>query len=160
MKISTNAIGALIFFIFSVCYGYYAQQIPLYPGEEYDVFTSQSMPKIYAVLGMLVSGVALLMAVFNDVRQSHVTNKNSATFNKQGWIKVVSLIFLMLYYGATLELLGFILSTTSFLIFGYLIMGERSIKSIFFASVPVVLVFWAIMTKLLGIYLTTGDLWS
>ena len=54
MKISKNIIGALIFFIFSVSYGYYAYQIPLYPGEEYDVFTSQSMPKLYALLGIIV----------------------------------------------------------------------------------------------------------
>ena len=160
MKISTNVIGALIFFIFSVCYGYYAYQIPLYPGEEYDVFTSQSMPKLYALLGILVSALAIIMSVLTDSRTSDETEKSANTFDKKGWFQVASLIALMVYYGATLEQFGFILSTISFLIFGFLILGERSKKRLFLASVPVVIVFWAIMTQLLGIYLSTGDLWG
>ncbi|MCJ8295889.1 MAG: tripartite tricarboxylate transporter TctB family protein [Colwellia sp.] len=160
MKISTNVIGALIFFIFSVCYGYYAYQIPLYPGEEYDVFTSQSMPKLYALLGILVSALAIVMSVLTDSRTSDETEKSTNTFDKKGWFQVASLIALMVYYGATLEQFGFILSTISFLIFGFLILGERSKKRLFLASVPVVIVFWAIMTQLLGIYLSTGDLWG
>jgi len=160
MKISKNVIGALIFFIFSICYGHYAEQIPLYPGEEYDVFTSQSMPKLYALIGMLVSGFALVISFINDMRASRDDNNIVRSVDKKGWLQVASLIALMVYYGATLEQLGFILSTISFLVFGYLILGERSIKRLFLASVPVVIVFWAIMTQLLGIYLTTGNLWS
>ena len=160
MKISTNVIGALIFFIFSVCYGYYAYQIPLYPGEEYDVFTSQSMPKLYALLGTLVSALAIIMSVLTDSRTSDETEESANGFDKKGWFQVASLIALMVYYGATLEQFGFILSTISFLIFGFLILGERSKKRLFLASVPVVIVFWAIMTQLLGIYLSTGDLWG
>ncbi|NQZ25121.1 MAG: tripartite tricarboxylate transporter TctB family protein [Colwellia sp.] len=160
MKISTNVIGALIFFIFSVCYGYYAYQIPLYPGEEYDVFTSQSMPKLYALLGILVSALAIIMSVLTDSSTSDETEESANGFDKKGWFQVASLIALMVYYGATLEQLGFILSTISFLIFGFLILGERSKKRLFLASVPVVIVFWAIMTQLLGIYLSTGDLWG
>ncbi|KGJ86511.1 tripartite tricarboxylate transporter TctB family protein [Colwellia psychrerythraea] len=160
MKISKNVIGALIFFIFSVCYGYYAGQIPLYPGEEYDVFTSQSMPKLYALLGIIVSSLAIVMSVINDIRSTNNSAADASSFDKESWIKVASLIALMIYYGATLEQFGFILSTISFLVFGFLILGERSIKNLFLASVPVVIVFWAIMTQLLGIYLTTGDLWG
>lgn len=160
MKISKNVIGALIFFIFSVCYGYYAQQIPLYPGEEYDVFTSQSMPTLYAALGIAVSVLAIILSVIADMKSTNDSVNTPQYFDKKGWIKVVSLLVLMAYYGATLEQLGFILSTISFLVFGYLILGERSKKRLFLASVPVVIVFWAIMTQLLGIYLTTGDLWG
>jgi len=170
MTISKDKIGALIFFIFSTCYGYYAFQIPLYPGEEYEVFTSQSMPKLYAILGMSVAALALLLSVIEDIKHNKNTlsdsNVNSANqngvafFDKKGWTQCAALIGLMLYYALTLEFLGFILSTISFLIIGYLILGERKPKTLFFASVPVVIVFWAIMTQLLGIYLSAGDLWS
>jgi len=160
MKISKNIIGALIFFIFSVCYGYYAQQIPLYPGEEYDVFTSRSMPTLYAALGVAISVLAIILSVITDMKSTSKATNAPQYFDKQGWVKVISLLVLMVYYGATLEQLGFILSTISFLVFGYLILGERSKKRLFLASVPVVIVFWAIMTQLLGIYLTTGDLWG
>ncbi|WP_057831622.1 tripartite tricarboxylate transporter TctB family protein [Colwellia sp. TT2012] len=160
MKISKNVIGALIFFIFSVSYGYHAYQIPLYPGEEYDVFTSQTMPKLYAFLGIIVSILAIIMSVLNDSRTTNDTEKSADDFDKKSWLQVASLIALMVYYGATLEQFGFILSTISFLIFGFLILGERSKKRLFLASVPVVIVFWAIMTQLLGIYLSPGDLWG
>ena len=164
MTISKDKIGALIFFILSTCYGYYAFQIPLYPGEEYEVFTSQSMPKLYAILGMGIAALALLLSVIEDLKNSQQpsTAKQAAPvfFDKKGWIQCAALIGLMLYYALTLEFLGFILSTISFLIIGYLILGERKPKTLFFASVPVVIVFWAIMTQLLGIYLSAGDLWS
>lgn len=163
MIISKDKVGALIFFIFSVCYGYYAFQIPLYPGEEYDVFTSQSMPKLYAFIGVIISLLAIVSSLLNDIKDSKKANINKgekSQFDRKGWTKIISLIALMIYYGATLELLGFIISTISFLVIGYLILGERSIKRLFFASVPVVIVFWAIMTQLLGIYLSTGDLWG
>lgn len=165
MKLSKDKVGALIFFIFSVCYGYYAYQIPLYPGEEYDVFTSQSMPKIYALIAIIVSVLAVISSLLTDFKNENNDEQHERTqikkiFNRKGWIQVTSLIGLMIYYGFTLELLGFITSTISFLIIGYLILGERNIKTLLLASVPVVIVFWAIMTQLLGIYLATGDLWG
>jgi len=160
MNITKDKVGALIFFIFSVSYGYYAYQIPLYPGEEYDVFSSQSMPKLYALASIIISTLAIIMSIINDIKSPPCNNVNKKKFNRKGWTQVASLIALMVFYGSTLELLGFIISTILFLIFGYFILGERRPKILLVASVPVVLVFWAIMTKLLGIYLTTGDIWS
>ena len=104
--------------------------------------------------------LAIIMSVLNDSHTTDDTEKAAGDFDKKSWLQVASLIALMVYYGATLEQFGFILSTISFLIFGFLILGERSKKRLFLASVPVVIVFWAIMTQLLGIYLSTGDLWG
>jgi len=161
MNISRDKLGALIFFIFSSCYGYYAFQIPLYPGEEYDVFTSQSMPKLYAISGMLFSALALVLSVIEDSKNAEDKENNEKPFfDKKGWTQCASLIGLMVFYGATLETFGFIPATIVFLNLGYLILGERRPKVLFIASVPVVIVFWAIMTQLLGIYLSTGELWS
>jgi len=161
MNITADKIGALVFFIFSVCYGYYAFQIPLYPGEELEVFSSQTMPKVYAFTAIVISSLALILGFIDDIRNgSHVTTQSKDKFDRVGWMRIASLIGLMVFYGTTLEVLGFITSTILFLILGYLIMGERKIKTIILASVPVVIVFWAIMTQALGIYLTNGSLWS
>lgn len=162
MNISRDKLGALFFFIFSVCYGYYATQIPLYPGEEYDVFTSQTMPKIYAVTAMIVSALALFLAIIEERKSVFLKagDKDRPYFDRKGWTQCGALIGLMFFYGGTIEALGFILSTIVFLIIGYLILDERRPKILFVASVPVVIVFWAIMTQLLGIYLSTGDIWS
>lgn len=160
MTITKDKLGALIFFIFSVSYGYYAYEIPLYPGEEYDVFTSQSMPKLYALASIVVSSLAIILSIISDFRSPKNETTEIKTFNVKAWSQVASLIGLMIFYGYTLELFGFISSTIVFLIIGYLILGERRPKILIVASVPVVIVFWAIMTQLLGIYLTTGDIWS
>ncbi len=160
MIITRDKLGALVFFIFSVCYGYYATQIPLYPGEEYEPFTSQSMPKLYALTSIIISSLALLLSVIEDIKNKASQQHDQEAFDKAGWLKIAALIGLMLFYGATLEPLGFIVSTTLFLIIGYLVMGERSPKTIFLASLPVVVVFWAIMTQALGIYLSSGSIWS
>jgi len=160
MTITKDKVGTLIFFIFSVSYGYYAYQIPLYPGEEYDVFTSQSMPKLYALAAIIVSALAIILSIISDLKSTENETKQTRVFNIKAWSQVASLIALMIFYGYTLELLGFISSTILFLIIGYIILGERRPKILILASVPVVIVFWAIMTQLLGIYLTTGDIWS
>jgi putative tricarboxylic transport membrane protein len=160
MTITKDKLGALIFFIFSVSYGYYAYKIPLYPGEEYDVFTSQSMPKLYALASIVVSSLAIILSIISDFKSAKNETTETKTFKVKAWSQVASLIALMIFYGYTLELFGFISSTIVFLIIGYLILGERRPKILIAASVPVVIVFWAIMTQLLGIYLTTGDFWS
>jgi len=158
MTITKDKAGALIFLMFSICYGYQAYYIPLYPGEEYEVFTSQTMPKVYALFAILISLLALMIAVLNDTKQESLAE--SEPFNVKGWGQCAALLLLMLFYGATLEPLGFVLSTILFLNIGYLIMGERRIKRLLLASVPVVVIFWLIITKLLGIYLATGNIWD
>ena len=85
MSISKDKIGALIFFIFSTCYGYYAFQIPLYPGEEYEVFTSQTMPKLYAIAGMSIAGLALLMSILAGATTlKHDCQHSGRTVAKKG----------------------------------------------------------------------------
>ncbi len=158
MTLTKDKAGALIFLMFSICYGYQAYYIPLYPGEEYEVFTSQTMPKVYALLAILISVLALMMAVLKDSEQA--PSEKNEPFNIKGWGQCAALLLLMLFYGATLEPLGFVLSTIIFLNIGYLIMGERRIKRLLLASVPVVVVFWLVITKLLGIYLAAGNIWD
>ena len=66
----------------------------------------------------------------------------------------------MTFYSAMLEPAGFLLSTSLFLIAGFFVMGERRKKVLLFASIPVAVVFWFLMTQVLGIYLVPGNLWS
>jgi len=110
---------------------------------------------------MLFSALALVLSVIEDSKNTEDKENNEKPFfDKKGWTQCASLIGLMVFYGATLETFGFIPATIVFLNLGYLILGERRPKVLFIASVPVVIVFWAIMTQLLGIYLSTGELWS
>ncbi|MEL6751169.1 MAG: tripartite tricarboxylate transporter TctB family protein, partial [Pseudomonadota bacterium] len=53
---------------------------------------------------------------------------------------------------AHLRTLGFILSTSLFLIAGFMLLGERRPLWLLAASVPLVVAFWALMDRVLGVY--------
>ena len=76
-------------------------------------------------------------------------------------IKTIALvILLMVIYSTLLEPLGFIVSTLLFLIAGFWVMGERRGRILLLSSVPMVVIFWLVMTQLLDIYLAAGTFWS
>ena len=62
MTLTKDHIGGLIFLCFSVAYGYYANQIPLFPGDEYEPFHAKSMPTMLAGLGIALSLLQLVAA--------------------------------------------------------------------------------------------------
>ena len=41
-----DRVGAMIFLLFCLCYGYQTSQIPLFPGDEYEPFTARTLPTI------------------------------------------------------------------------------------------------------------------
>ena len=58
--LNRDTLGALIFLAFFTAYAVFAWQIPLLPFEEMDAVNSASIPKVYAVLGLMFSLLALL----------------------------------------------------------------------------------------------------
>ena len=66
----------------------------------------------------------------------------------------------MVFYGFTIRYLGFLISTTIFLVGGFAVLGERRIKVLLGASIPVVFIFWYLLTQLMGIYLAPGDIFE
>ena len=59
MSVSKDRIGAFLFLVFSCAYGVYAWQIPLLPTEQGIAVSASTLPKIYAVVGVVVSLLAL-----------------------------------------------------------------------------------------------------
>ena len=55
MTIAKNRIGGLIFLALSLAYGYSITLIPMYPGDEYEVFTAKTLPAVLAILGVILS---------------------------------------------------------------------------------------------------------
>lgn len=151
MQLSKERIGALFFLLLSIIYGYYGQQIRLFPGDEFEPMTAQTLPFVLSMMGI---GLSLFLLV---------TSKQPASSNEQTqneWLPVILLIGLTLLYGLTLDWLGFLLSTTLFLMGGFRILGERNWKVIVKIAVPFVLVFWGGLTQLLDIYLAPGRLFA
>lgn len=149
-----DRIGGLIFLVLSMAYGYSATFIPALPGEEMEPLTPRSFPYALAFFGCLFSLFLIL--------KSGVQQDDHAAFNWQqyDWKLTGSLLLLMLVYGFLLSPLGFLVATLLFLIAGYYLMGERSIKVLLLASVPLVFVFWILLSKILGVYLEAGTLWG
>lgn len=154
--INRDSLGALIFLLFFTAYAIFAWQIPVLPFEELDAVNSSSIPKVYACAGILFSLLGVISPLLKSVGKEAILS--GLSWRSAG--QTLVLLVLMWLYTSALEPLGFMLSTMAFLASGFLIMGERRWRIVLLASVPVTLVFWFIMTQLLGIYLAPGELWS
>jgi len=150
-----DKVGALFFLLLSIAYGVLAFDIPLtFVGKD-EVFTAQTMPIALAIAGAIVSFLILVLPSEKTGDSANV----AAVFRGLDWKRVGLLALLMVFYGATIRVLGFVLSTILFLIGGFWVLGERRVKILLLASIPIVLFFWLLMTKVLGVYLDPGSLY-
>ena len=156
MTLTKDHIGGLIFLCFSVAYGYYANQIPLFPGDEYEPFHAKSMPTMLAMLGISLSLLQLVAAH----RKTQVKASDMLSFAGLDFKIISKLLVLMVLFAIALEWVGFLISTVFFLAGGYWLLGERRPKILFLASVPFATGFWYVLTQLLDIYLAPGRFWA
>ncbi len=152
MIITKNHIGGLIFLCLSIAYGYYAGQIPLLPGDEFEAFHARSLPFTLALLGTLFS-IALLVT-------SRFDPKQKLRLGGHDFALVAQLLVLVMLFAVALDWLGFLVATVLFLIGGYWLLGVRSIKTLFIASVPFAVFLWFALSQLLDIYLAPGKFFS
>ena len=151
MTLSRDTAAALGFLAFSIAYGWQATGIDIFPGQEYEPFTPQTFPLALAVIGAVLG----LAQVAKSLRAPEL---EAAPWARYDWTRVGLLLLSMIFYGATFTWLGFLVATMLFLTAGYLILGERRVLVIGAASILVTVGFWAIMTRVLGIYLAPGEL--
>ena len=145
---TSQRLSGLFFCAVFIAYGYAAQDIQLdfWAGEE--VFNARSFPYLIAAGGTVLS---LLLAVNPPAGPAEIGIRS------MNWPGLLGLVGLMILYGILLEPAGFIVTTTLFLIGGYLILGERRPLPILLASFPVVISFYFLM-DFLGIYLSPGTI--
>lgn len=147
-------VGALIMLLFSVSYGMLTSKITLTFLSQQETFTARTMPYALSLMGVVLS-LAILVLPTTDP-----TGKNSLGEETKGmdWVTAILLVVLMLFFGLTMKLLGFIISSILFLLIGFWILGERRKKLMLFAAIPLVFVLWAIMSLLLGVYIAPGEI--
>lgn len=150
MTLSRDAFAAFGFLAFSLAYGWQAQQIEMFDWQAVEPFTPRTYPTLLAGAGFVLSLIQLIKAL----RARAVHEESWRGFD---WGRVALLVLAMVIYGALFTPLGFIASTTLFLAAGYYILGERRWFMILGASLLVTVGFWAIMTQLLGLYLSPGS---
>lgn len=140
--LTNDRIGAIVLLAFSIGYGALIYQIPLLPFQANAAFTAQTLPKALSLLSIVLSLILLF------------TSKNMALPDVVGfkWLNGILICVLMVVYGFSIRPVGFLISTSLFLILSEYILGERRKKILIFSTIPVVLFFWYLMSQLLGVY--------
>ena len=142
MRLGNDRIGALILLAFCCAYWMLTYDIRMLPFQKTQAFNAQTMPEALAVMGVVLS---LLLLIFPG-------NNERVRLSGYNFALGAFLLVLMTIYGFVLRPLGFIVSTSLFLICGYFALGERRPLFLVLASVPLVVAFWALMTLGLDIY--------
>ena len=142
MRINLSRISALIFLLLFSIYPYLAGEIRVFTFDVDAPFNAKTFPKLISYIGILFSFLAL---VFSKNEEEPI--------GQYEWLKVFILFMLVFTYGLIIKTIGFFLSTNLFLIIAYYYLGVRSIKLIFFCSVPVVAGLQFMLHELLDVYI-------
>lgn len=147
-------VGALLMLLFSISYGLIATKIPLTFLAQQETFTARTMPYGLSILGAILC-LAILVSPTVDP-----AGKKSLSEETEGmdWSTAILLVIAMFLFGLSMKWLGFIIASILFLLAGFYILGERRYKRMIFAAIPLVLVLWAIMSLLLGVYIAPGEI--
>ena len=144
MRISTDKIISLLFFVLSAFYLYQTYQIQVFSFDENAPFNAKTFPTFLSYLGMFLS---ILYVALPEKKPSQVNHK------VLDYKSVFYLIIIVTIYGLIILKLGFFLSTSLFLFFSYYLLGERRWVWMFVLSFPFVALFMFLLHGLLDIYL-------
>lgn len=147
-------VGALVMLLFSMAYGLLALKIPLSFLAQDEFFTSRTMPYALAVLGIVLALMILLLPTADPAGKRTLNEETRG----MDWKKAILLLVAMICYGMVMKWIGFIISSIVFLIVGFYILGERRIKRMLLAAIPLVVFLWFVMSTLLGVYIAPGEL--
>jgi putative tricarboxylic transport membrane protein len=142
LRINLSRISALIFLLLFSIYSYLAGEIRVFTFDVDAPFNAKTFPRLISYIGILFSFLALIFSKNEDEPVSQYE-----------WLKVIVLFVLVFTYGVIIKTVGFFLSTNLFLIIAYYYLGVRSVKLIFFCSVPVVAGLQFMLHELLDVYI-------
>jgi putative tricarboxylic transport membrane protein len=146
-------VGALFFLAVSVAYGLYAFKIPLTLLAQQETFSARTMPFALSVLGALLSALIIILP---DSEEGGETV--ASIFSGLDWRRAWYFIAMMVVYAIAMTWLGFILASIIYLGAGFYLLGERRIKVLLLASIPLVIGIWLLMSKILGMYIAPGEI--
>lgn len=147
-------VGALIMLLFSISYGLIATNIPLTFLSQQETFTARTMPYALAVLGVILCLAILVSPTVDPAGKTSLAEETAG----MDWTTAILLVITMFLFGISMKWLGFIIASILFLLAGFYILGERRVMYMLFAAIPLVVVLWAIMSLLLGVYIAPGEI--
>lgn len=144
---------ALILLGFCLIYGYtawFAMDASLAPFMKRNPIWPSTFPKLLSIAGIVASLIILFGLEKGEPKELDIDYRRLLEY-KLG--QALLLLALMVAYALCLRPLGFIFSTSAFLILGSFILGERK----WFTMIPVALIatlfIWYLVQQVLGIYL-------
>jgi putative tricarboxylic transport membrane protein len=132
---------------FSVGYGYLAWVHPLLPFEVRMPFKPNTMPLGLAAFGILFSSLLLLLPSSNEIE------KDAEGWQGFAWKNTALLIVLAIGYALLLRPIGFIASTTLFIVLSSRVLGETNIVRSISTGLISSGIIWYLVDDVLGIYL-------
>ena len=144
MRISTDKIISLLFFVLSALYLYQTYQIRVFSFDENAPFNAKTFPIYLGYAGMFLAGLKIILP---ERLKEEVDHK------VLDYKKVIFLVIIMIFYGLTILRVGFFVSTSIFLLLSYYFLGERRWKFMIIFSFPFVAIFMFLLHGLLNIYL-------
>lgn len=143
MFLTKDRIGGMLMLAFCLFYMLKIGDIRLLPFQANQAFTARTLPEALSVLGV---GLSVLIILFPS-------NKEKLELRSLNWPLGLAFLVLMSIYGLAVRPMGFLLSTSLFLMAGFAMLGERNILKLVLVAVPLVVAFWALMNYGLSVFI-------
>ncbi|MBL1436945.1 MAG: tripartite tricarboxylate transporter TctB family protein [Rhodobacteraceae bacterium] len=144
---------ALILLCICLTYGYtawFTMDAGLAPFMMRNPIWPSTFPKVLSIMAIIACLVILSGVEKSEETESEIDYRRLHEY-KLG--QAVLLLVLMVAYALCLRPVGFIISTTSFLFLGSLILGERKWILMFSVAFIATMIVWYLVQQVLGIYM-------
>ena len=146
---------ALTFLLFCLIYGYtafFVMDDQLAPFLKNNPVWPSTFPKVLSIAGMLI-GLFVLIGFEKNVKTDEPMEINYRRLTDYKLGQALMFLGLMVVYALSLYPMGFLLSTSVFLILGGFILGERKLLLLIPVSLLATGFVWYLVQVVLGIFL-------
>ncbi|GFE66209.1 tripartite tricarboxylate transporter TctB family protein [Litoreibacter roseus] len=144
---------ALILLGICLAYGYaawFTMDSSLAPFMRRNPIWPSTFPKVLSVLGIITALIILLGLEKGEAKEGEIDYRRLGDYHIG---QALTLLALMVAYALCLRPLGFLFSTTAFLIVGSYILGERKWLMMVPIALVATLIVWYLVQQVLGIYM-------
>ncbi len=144
---------ALILLLFCLVYGYtawFSMDGELAPFMKRNPIWPSTFPKVLSIIGVITSLVILTGLEKGEQKIGEIDYRRLTDYNLG---QALLLLGLMVAYAFCLRTVGFLISTSCFLILGSVILGERKWHLMLPLSIGATLIVWYLVQEILGIFL-------
>ena len=144
---------ALVILGICLIYGYtawFTMDDALAPFMRRNPIWPSTFPKVLSILGIVASIIIVLGLEKAEQKKQDIDYRRLIEYNLG---QAVLLLLLMVAYALCLRPVGFLISTSVFLIAGAVILGERKWHVMIPVAVIASLVVWYLVQQVLGIYM-------